>query len=1500
MVGRSAAVLVGLVSLTAAGALFLLSQTVVGRNAAAELVESALKGTINGEVRLGPIIGGNLLSRAHLAHFEIVEADGTPFLSLDSVRVEYNPLGLLIGVYRFRNVTVERARLELRQHDDGSWNFDRLFGDDEPPPHEADEQAGEEEGPPGDERLLLHDVVIRTGTLRVRTPWARELRGAARDLANAAGLRGERLWRVRRIGPDRVERELVLDSLRGGFPLIRLIDRARPMRFEFSEVATAASVVTQPLDVKRFDGAAVFRDTITVDIDGLQTTNSAISGRGWIVPSDPVQFAFDLEADPIGFADLQWLPIPVPTTGGGPASVDLWTRGEVIVVDAGDGDVRVDDSRMTGSFSIALDRTPRFESLDVTLRPVRLALVDELLDREPLIDGYLRGPVTGTGPIDLVNIDADLEVVDLDGGEEPSRVLVRGGVSIGEPKEMSGLEITFSEFEPRWTKVIGIATPVIGRTAGTATFTGFMGGPFDFEADLYHRQPGASDSHVSGGGMVDLSQRRSVNVQLTADPLALPVLEPVMAELGREVDLVGDVRGPVSASGALSDLRIVADLRTPRGLVNFDGRFDVESQEKTYDATLVARDVQLRQWIERGPATRLAVEGRVRGRGTDPATLEATFDLTLLRSLVEGAQVDSSLLRFTVAEGLATADTFAIRTDAGRIDGRGSFGLAHGTSGSLILDIDASDLSAWNRWIVPGRNPARQDTSVEALFEAFPEPGQAVERPEEPAEVPDTLSGSLSGLGVLYGNVHGYSLGGRMFMRNAGFGEIRADSAQLTVDVLDPYRLSSMEARVAAWGVTGYQGRADTLAVRWKRAGPEDHEVDLFARRDSTLEVATSGSLRWAKAAREVFVESFRATLGEQSLDLTGPAFVSYGNTGFVARGINLSGEDGALIEIQGVVPDSGIASLSFRMRDIRLEDVLQLPVERPDLGGTVDLELDLSGTADSPRWTARLDIRDPAVFGIGYEVFRGEFHYGDRRIDVATSLRAEGTELGRVDGHILADLTLRAARQRLLADPLHLTVVADSVPLEPLELAFESLRDVTGFTRGRVDVTGRPGRLMFDGSAIVTEAGATVPYLGIRFEGIEGHITFVSEEARIDSLRLASSAGGTGSLAGVVGIAELTNPRFGLTFETRRFGAMDRRMARFLLNGQGALGGSYRAPELIGAFRITEGEIRTERFILQRQAVDLTDPDVYALVDTTLVMEQRLFERAQNPFMRNLRADLLLSFGPNLWLRSDALDVEVLGDLDVRMDRAQEDIVAFGTLQLPRGKYRYIAGAGSELSSLYSRQLKITGGTVTFVGTPGVDPNLDITAEYETRTDLGPVTITVNVRGTSLDPTMETSSDPPLPAADEVCYLLFSAACVGAGNQGGEFAASLVREGLLGTVSNQFSQVLVSGVGLVDYFDIRSTGYGPALESGQTTTNLLYGTEIEIGRYLTPDLFVRATQPIGGQLPGFSAEWTFHPRWSLEFITEDRFKRHASYGYSFSSFSDRTWGLMLFREWIF
>ena len=136
------------------------------------------------------------------------------------------------------------------------------------------------------------------------------------------------------------------------------------------------------------------------------------------------------------------------------------------MVDVSGADARSGDSRARGSFVLALERVPRFESLDVLFQPLRLRLVDEVLERDSLTDGYITGTVSGTGPLDLMYIRADLTLLDLDEAIRPSFVTVAGGLAIVEPRDMQDLEFTFLEFEPRWTAVVGITHEVRGRLEG--------------------------------------------------------------------------------------------------------------------------------------------------------------------------------------------------------------------------------------------------------------------------------------------------------------------------------------------------------------------------------------------------------------------------------------------------------------------------------------------------------------------------------------------------------------------------------------------------------------------------------------------------------------------------------------------------------------------------------------------------------------------------------------------------------------------------------------------------------------------------------------------------------------------------------------------------------------------------------------------------------------------------------------------------------------------------
>ncbi len=1486
---RVAVFLVGLAFMAASGGIVVFTQSATGRDVVRSLVQKVLTGAMHGRVRVGPITGGNLLTRIRVDSVAIEDSAGAPFVVLRDLQLEYNPLGFLVGRYHLKHVRADGFRLDMVQDTSGTWNFQRIFAS-------GPDTASSGGGP----RVLITDAHVAHGTVDVRMPWSSGLTGAAADSSLRAAIAGQTMWVVRRGPSGWPVQEIRADSLRGAFPLLRLTDPKQPMRIEAQGVAARMSAVTEPLDVRVFTGTAVFGDTVRVSLSTMQTGSSSLKGDGWIVPASRLAYRFDLDARPLGFADLQWLPVPMPTRGGGPVRLVLRSSGAVPIVEAHDGDMRSDDSRFRGSFELHAGETPRLASYDVQLEPLRLALVDRLLDRPTAIDGYVSGHLRGSGPIDLLGMDGQLSFRPLPGdsaGGAPSQLGVHGAMALVEPRRMRDLRLDFDSFAPRWTQVLGVDSRQIGRLSGTATLNGVVGRHVEFVADLTHRVAGDTTSHVVAHGGLDMTDTTRVDVTLQAAPLSLSVIDPYFPKL----DMVGVVRGPIVARGCLCDLQARADLRTPRGSVTFDGRFDLVSQRKRYDAELTARDIQLRQWMKGAPDTKLAVHGRVQGQGTDPATLQATFDLEILPSSFAGAKVDSSLLRFRVGDGLATADTFDIQTDVGRVQGRGAFGLAKDRSGAVILDVTAPDLATWNRWLVPGRGVVREDTTTEGLLAGFPgeaQPGAPTEG--EGRAPPDTLSGSLAARGVAYGNAEAFAFGGTVTSRDAGYGPLAADSVRLTLDVTSASSLDSLVVRGEAWSLRRGDQAVDSATVRVARRGSHQADVQLSARRDSTASLRTEASVDWGPPERRVDLRSLALTYGTQSLRLVRPAGIAWADSGIAVDSLDLEGAAGGMIRADGRVPSSGPARFDLAIERVQLGNVASFLHLEPAPTGRLAATVRVRGTGAAPVMDASVVVDSPQVEGHAYDRIHGSFHYEDRVTTVRVGLSSPSGELARVEGTVRGDLAPAATGKRFPDEPLDLRVTADSLPLELAAAPFPGVREVEGTARGTLRIRGAPGNPDLSGSMKVEGGAATLPALGMRYVSIRGPIHFEGTRAVLDTVRFASRDEGTGSLAGSVDFAELSDPGFDLTMHAAGLHAIDRRKASANLDGVVNLTGTYQRPTVTGKVRITDGTIRFREFLREQQVVDITDPQLYSLIDTTALSERRLVQAARNPFVQNLKLDMTATVGPNLWVRSEQMSVELSGDVTIRMDRTQGDLTVFGPVTLMRGSYTWTPTGLGGVGALYSRQLKITQGTIAFVGTPGVNPNLDITAQRAVQTQQGPLTVTAHVTGTMLEPHLDLSSEPSLSQSDQVCILLFNRPCAatGAYAQQGSFAGELASEQLLGQVSSELSSLLV-GQSPLDYLDIRRTslaqGAGPGAE-----TSLLGTTEVEAGVYLSPSLFLTVTYPFGLPLPEGTLSWRFLEHWTLEGRMQYRFDREVARITNSTLDQQQLYGLFLFRDWSF
>lgn len=1491
----------GLVSLAIALALFQFTQTATGRNAAIALLQGALDNAVDGSVRIGPVLGGNLVTRLILESFEIADRDGNVFVSMDSVAVEYDPLLLLRKQIRIRRLDAAFAEIRLTTDVEGRWNFERIFRGGSGPEPGTDALAAEGPTPAADSldpagadsasvetggednplRLMLTDVTVRDGLLEVRMPWTEGLEGRERDQAFAEASPGNSIWYSESTDDGEIERVYRVAGLNGRFPEMRIVDPPRPLELQMQDVGGELSMVALPLSIETFSGGVVFGDSIRITIDRFESVRSEVRGSGVMVPGSPLGFQFDLQADPLAFEDLQWLPVPLPETGGGPMSITLASRGETTVVDVSGATVRSEGTRIDGGFRLAVEPTPRFEALDATLQPLGLRWLDDVLDREPTIEGEVSGTLRGSGRIDDLDIVADLTLRHSAGSARAPSVLgVRGGVALVEPYPLRSLELTLRGFEPVWARLVGLDPALPGRVGGIATIDRPDGEILGFAGDVSYLSDAGDVSVLSGTGTVDFGRGSVVDIAIEAAPLSLAALRPWLPD----VELVGEVSGPIRARGDLSNLFASADLTTPRGQLSIEGLFVLDGEVPAYDATLTASDLAMDEWIESAPTSRLAVRGRVTGAGLDPATLAATLDMEILPSEVDRASIANSRLRLSVEDGLATIDTLVLEADVGTITGRGEFGVGEERTGRIEFDAVAADLSELNRWFAEGI-PGGQAAGAGEIFADF----EAAVAEPSPDETVEGVLGEAEARGVVEGRLDDFSVDAEIEARNVRFADWGADSLSATVRLGNPPTTEDLTAHLIATEALVRGVRLDSLALDVDRRPGRPYALDVFARRDSTVQAAASGSLEMFETGISALVEGLRIRLGKLESVLTDPARIVYSDSLIRVDGLDITGPLGRVRAVGGI-GRAGEGDLSLVFEGVRVDQLGYLWADRSPIGGTMSATAEIGGTLAEPRFQGSIRVLDPAVAEHRYTSLDARFAYADRMLESALDLTRDGNRLLRVEAGVAADLAFEDIDDRMLDDPIDVRFVADSLPLQLLELRMRGLEQIDGIATGEVSFVGEPGELRYGGSLRIRDGEAWVPDLGVRLLGVTGGAAFRGREATLDSLVLRSSAGGTGRVQGTLDLSSLTDPEFDLELTASVLQAAARRDVQLAVDGRGHLGGRYREPLLTGRFRLRDGDIRQDEVLRERQVLDLSDPQFYGLLDSTYVSERHLLDRFRNPFMNNLRVDVDLDLGPNLWLRSPTLDVELLADaLDVRMNRASDEMRIVGTVDLPRGTYRF------DRIPPYQQALRITGGTIQFVGTDEFNPNLAISAEYRNRTSDAPVLINVQIGGTLLDTDLQISSSPPMSDTDQLCFLAVGAPC--AGSRDTQLGQRLAQEAVLGTLSSGLSSALVGSSGL-SYFNLTTINSDARTGGLRGSENLWDTTAVEFGWYASESVFFTFRQPLGGGFPRATMEWRFNPAWSLEAKASSRFDDRL-FGFRHTAWvNEQTFGLFLFREW--
>lgn len=385
-------------------------------------------------------------------------------------------------------------------------------------------------------------------------------------------------------------------------------------------------------------------------------------------------------------------------------------------------------------------------------------------------------------------------------------------------------------------------------------------------------------------------------------------------------------------------------------------------------------------------------------------------------------------------------------------------------------------------------------------------------------------------------------------------------------------------------------------------------------------------------------------------------------------------------------------------------------------------------------------------------------------------------------------------------------TVTARFAELGWIQAFVPEASAISGSLNGQLNISGSLQAPLFAGAVSLENGSATIPRLGIAWSGMQsqiavqntgsvqidggvnsssGAISFKGEVTNLfnnsRSLR-ATLSGANFQLADIDNLNLQVSPDITLT--------MDRELVQ--------VNGTLDIPVL----DLTLLELPETAVDVSRDAVVVNYPENQPELERDFAANQNLL------FEIPVAAEINLTLGDAVTVSGFGMQATLDGDLDIQQ-RADGRNLAYGELGIIEGNYR-----------IYGQTLNLRQGKLLFFG--AIDnPALDVRAVREVEN----LTVGVLMNGTLQNIRSQLFSTPVLPENDIIAVLVTGRPASELGEQDGT--------AVLGAIA---SLGLERGQGLTD--QIRNTLGLDAL--GINNSGDLNSSTLTIGKYLTPDIFVR------------------------------------------------------------
>jgi translocation and assembly module TamB len=1398
-----------------------------GRDLLARTVSRMLDRVVLGHVEVGAI-SGSFLYDLVLQDLVVRDTSGTLLAELPRVRVGYRLPNLLAGQVVLGSVQLERPVIQLIKHRSGRMNYEEVL------------RLGK--GAPGGRSPLVdfYNVRMNGGTLRIALPWNPDRSLTTREARDSA-LAAERArpGRVIEESPEGLRRVILLSDLTTRLSRLRI---ATPDRLPFTiDLDSLATRINDPaVTLRDAAGRVVLRgDSAIFSLSRGALPATRFSGGGAVTwPRDTILYDFQVIAPEVSLEDLRWVSPDFPSMAGRGVLAARSITGARTEYDI--RDLRLVNGRQeVNGELVAITQRRRglgVRDMRLQLRELDLDAVRPYLDTLPFY-GTLSGTVFGSGFLDDLDVRLDWAFADARvPGNPVSLIAGEGGVGARGEQGLvfTGFEVRSSDIDLRTVRLIAPAVILEGRLAAT----GRLDGPLrdvTFDGSARHRDGQRPPSVVIGQVHLDTRyDTLGLATDVALDPLSFEGIRRAFPSLRTR----GEVRGRFRSSGTLGRLAVDADLAGEIGSVRARGFATLLPPRWGAEELLLRFSrVDLGALTGRDFTSSLNGELSVTGSIDTLRAPEGEIQLALTRSRVREWVLDSVFARGGSRDSIVRVDTAYAEWQGARAAGAGTLGWAAPHSGEMAFTLVADSLIGFDSLLLAVTGQRRDSAS-----ELMPLGGAARGAVRLSGSL-DSLdaAGELAAAGLEFQQYRSPGVAGTFAWTGGRRPQLTASATADSITAGD-WVFSRNSASVG--------GYLDSLA--W----------GVGTSAGATTRVDAAGSWRVRDSVHRIGLDTLQAALPTHRYRLLESATLTLDSSPTVTP-VSLQALDGSgLVRMSGSLPSEAAGAMTLEVLGLELSDLYGL-LQRDTAGvdGELGMSLEIGGTTRAPtfRGTVRLgegrfgDFRAPFVLGV--------LNYAERRLDANLNLWRTGENILEIEAHLPLDLGLTGVEQRQVDGPLQVRADADSVDLGILEALTPAFRRVQGRLAVDANVEGTWERPRLSGTLAIRNGAMDVPGLGVRFGSVEGGAVLRGDSLLLQELRL-TSGGGTLAAGGAVRLENLSRPLFDLDLQANQFLAIDVR--NFLtLTGTGnvLLRGPLLGATLTGNLTANSGVLYFADLVNKR-VIDLDDPTIADLVDSTMIQAEDLRGQFQNRFLDSLRVeDLRIAIGSDVWLRSAEANIQLDGE--ARVSKTGREYQPIGTLQAPRGSYTLKIGP-------VSRDFTVTHGEVRYIGT--LDAQLDIEARHTVRAVRGEeIPVIAIIEGTLYAPKLrlESTLRPPIPEGDLISYLITGYPA----NEATTFGGANLVEVFSSALTSELERTLIQDLGVpVDLIEIR-----PGVGSGGTAspTQLAAGWQLGRKTFITfnagfcPDFSQISTRNLGAGI-----EFRFSKEWRLQSAIEPTIQR--------------------------